>query len=302
MHTNDTTPLPGSEAVSGSSAQSSERSQEKVSVGLVRDRLVDTDSAPNLVSLNGVNAQNGAKGAAGLTPSPKSEVYRTTIRIQEMPTDERPRERLTRLGPSACTSAELLAILMRTGSRERSALGLAEELIKHFGGLRGAMQASVREMTRVKGIGEVKAIEIAAAVELGKRLAVITEGEKPMIRCPQDVSNLMMPELRDERQEHLKVLMMDTKNRVIKIVHITTGILDSSLVHPREVFREAIIANAASVIIVHNHPSGDPMPSSEDARVTTRLAAVGKEIGIEVLDHIILGHNRFVSLKDRGLL
>ncbi len=231
-----------------------------------------------------------------------SESIRYTCKIQEMPSDERPRERLLRLGPSACTSSELLAILMRTGSHERSALGLADEIIRRFGGLKGAANASIDEMQGVKGIGEVKAIEIAAAVEIGKRLAIVSEGEKPSIQKPQDVANLLMPELRDERREHLKGLMLDTKNRLIKVISISTGTLDSSLVHPREVFREAIIATAASLILVHNHPSGDPTPSEEDKRVTTRLAGVGREIGIELLDHIILGHNRFISMKEKGML
>ena len=231
-----------------------------------------------------------------------NESIRYTCTIHEMPSDERPRERLLRLGAGACTSSELLAILMRTGSSERSALGLADELIRHFGGLRGAVSASVEEMQRVKGIGQVKSIEIAAAVELGKRLAIISEGDKPSIQSPRDVANLLMPELRDERREHLKGLMLDTKNRVIKVVTISTGTLDSSLVHPREVFREAIIANAAALILAHNHPSGDPSPSDADRRVTTRLASVGKEVGIELLDHIILGHNIFVSMKEKGMV
>jgi DNA repair protein RadC len=232
----------------------------------------------------------------------KTESIRYTPSMHEMPRDERPRERLLRLGAGACTSAELIAILFRTGSTQRSALGLAEELLHHFHGLHGAVLASVEQMQQVKGIGEVKAIEILAAVELGKRLQLVAEGVKPTIRGPQDAANILMPELRDEPKEHLKALMLDTKNRVMRIVSISVGTLNSSVVHPREVFRESIISNAAAIVLVHNHPSGDPTPSEEDRRVTTRLAEVGREVGIELLDHIVLGHNRFVSMKEKGMM
>lgn len=227
---------------------------------------------------------------------------RYSIAIREMPADERPRERFTRVGASACSSAELLAILMGSGTTGRSVLNVADDLIHRFGGLKGLMQAGIEEMTQIRGIGPVRAVQIAAALELGKRHSAVTEDDKPTICTPQDVAHLLMPELRDERQEHLKVLMLDTKNRVMKIVHITTGTLDGSMVHPREVFRSAIVASAAAIIAVHNHPSGDPMPSEEDRRVTARLVTVGKEVGIELLDHIIIGHNRWVSMKEKGMV
>ncbi len=227
---------------------------------------------------------------------------RYTVAIMEMPAEERPRERLWKYGASALSTAELLAIQLRIGTKERSALGLGELLLSQFGGLRGVANAGLEGLGKVKGIGQVKAIEILAAVELGKRLAALNQEERPTISSPQDVANLLMSELRDVKQEHFKTLLMDTKNRVLRVVTVTIGILDGSLVHPREVFKEAITASAASIIVAHNHPSGDPTPSREDKAVTLRLVECGKLLGIDLLDHIIIGDNRFVSLKERGLL
>jgi DNA repair protein RadC len=227
---------------------------------------------------------------------------RYTVAIRELPSHERPRERLQHHGASVLSTAELLAIQLRIGTKERSALGLAELLLNEFEGLRGVAGASIEQMSRVKGIGPVKAVEILAALELGKRLTALTGEDKPCIRSPQDVANLLLPELRDAKKEHFKSLLLDTKNRVLKIITVSIGILDSSLVHPREVFKDAIQASAASLIVAHNHPSGDPTPSAEDKRITQRLAETGQIIGIELLDHIILGDNRWVSLKERGVL
>jgi DNA repair protein RadC len=227
---------------------------------------------------------------------------RYTLAIREIPSNERPRERLQHYGASALSTVELLAIQLRIGTQERSALGLAELLLSQFHGLRGVANASLEQLSEVKGIGPVKATEIAAAVELGKRLAALSEEAKPCIHSPQDVANLLMPELRDVKKEHFKSITLDTKNRVIKIHTVSIGILDSSLVHPREVFRDAIVSSSASLIVAHNHPSGDPTPSAEDKRITQRLAEAGQIIGIELLDHIILGDNRWISLKQCGLL
>ncbi len=227
---------------------------------------------------------------------------RYSQRMYDLPADERPRERLVKRGPGACSAGELLAILLRTGDHKNSAIGVADDLLKRFGGLRGLVQANLEEYQQVDGVGPVKAIEIAAAIELSKRLQVVSDEDKPTIRNPQDVANLVMPELRDERVEHLRALLLDTKNRVMRIANISTGTLDSSLVHPREVFRQAIAASAAAIIVVHNHPSGDPTPSEEDRRVTTRLVSAGSTIGIDVLDHIIIGLNRWVSMKEKGLM
>jgi DNA repair protein RadC len=238
--------------------------------------------------------------AGGASPE-RAEPTRYDTAIKDRPTDERPRERLMKHGASALSVTELLAIQLRIGSLEKSALALAADLLHCFGGLRGIAATTREELTRVKGIGEVKAIEICAAIELGRRLSVLSADEKPCIRSPQDVSNLLMAEMRDLKKEHLRSLLLDTKNRVMKSCVVSIGILDSSLVHPREVFKDAIIASAAAIIVVHNHPSGDPSPSAEDRRITQRLHECGTLLGIELLDHIILGDNRFVSLKERGV-
>lgn len=227
---------------------------------------------------------------------------RYTVAIREMPAEERPRERLLHYGPSALSTTELLAIQLRIGTQGLSAVGVAEQLLSRFEGLRGIACANVAELSKVKGVGKVKAIEIAATVELGRRLAVMSQDARPAIHSPQDVSNLLMPELRDLKKEHLKSLLLDSKNRVMHIKTVSIGILDSSLVHPREVFKDAILASSAAIIVAHNHPSGDPTPSLEDRRVTERLVEAGKLLGIDVLDHIVIGDNRFVSLKERGMM
>jgi DNA repair protein RadC len=225
---------------------------------------------------------------------------RYTVAIKELPSEERPRERLQRYGAQALSTAELLAIVLRTGTKERSAIGLAEHLLSLHGGLRGVANASVDEMAQVKGLGPVKGIQIAACVELGKRLASYTEETRPVVRTPEDVAHLLMPEMRDARREHFVALLLDTKNRVLKKCTVSVGSLDSSIVHPREVFKDAVSVSAAAVIVCHNHPSGDPTPSPEDRMVTARLCEAGKVMGIEVLDHVVLGDGRWVSLKQLG--
>lgn len=227
---------------------------------------------------------------------------RYTVAIREMPAEERPRERLWAYGAGAVSTAELIAIQLRTGTTEVSALGLAERLLSRYSGVRGLANATVEEISREKGIGSVKAIQIVAAFELGKRLAALSLEDRPTISSPQDVANLLMPEIRDAKQEHFKALLLDTKNRLLKVVTISKGSLDESIAHPRDVFREAIAANACSLIVAHNHPSGDPTPSQADKTITLRLAQGGSLLGIELLDHIIIGDNRFVSLKERGVL
>jgi DNA repair protein RadC len=222
--------------------------------------------------------------------------------IRDLPEDERPRERLVSYGPQALSSAELLAILLRTGTQKFSVIALAEQLLSHFGSLRSLACASIEQMGAINGIGTAKAAQIQAAIELGKRLAAISENPKPVIRTPNEVYSLVSPELRDEAKEHFKALLLDTKNQVIRIRTISIGSLNASLIHPRELYREAISAASASVIVVHNHPSGDPTPSREDVEVTKRLIEAGKVIGIELLDHVVVGDGRFVSLKERGLM
>lgn len=227
---------------------------------------------------------------------------RYTLTIKELPTDERPRERLVKYGPEALSNAELLAIILRVGTAEYSAIGMAEHMLGRFKGLKGIATAGIDDLSRIKGLGTAKAAQIMAMVELGKRLAASVGESRLTIRSPQDAADLLMPELRDEPQEHFKALYLNSKTEVMKSRTITIGCLDASLITPRELFREGISCNCASVIVAHNHPSGDPSPSKQDVDVTKRLVQAGKMIGIEVIDHIIIGDGRWVSMSERRLL
>lgn len=229
-----------------------------------------------------------------------SERYNLTIK--DLPVDERPRERLVKYGADALSNAELLAIILRVGTAEYSAIGLAEHMLSRYGGLRGIATAGIEDLSEIKGLGTAKATQIQAMVELGKRLAASVGNIRPTIRSPQDAADLLMPELRDLPQERFKALFLTMKNEVLKVRTITIGSLDASLITPRELFREAISNNSASVVVAHNHPSGDPSPSREDITVTKRLCEAGQMVGIEVLDHLIIGDGRWVSLKERGLM
>lgn len=227
---------------------------------------------------------------------------RYTLSIKELPSDERPRERLVKYGAEALSNAELLAIILRVGTQEYSAIGLAEHMLGRLNGIRGIASASVEELSSIKGLGTAKSAQIKAMVELGKRLAVSVGDTRPSIRSPQDAVDILMPYLRDEPQENFVAIFVNTKNEVLRTKSITTGTLDSSLITPRELFREAISMNSASVIIAHNHPSGDPTPSREDIATTKRICQTGEVIGIEVLDHLIIGDGRWLSLKTQGLM
>ncbi len=225
-----------------------------------------------------------------------------SFRIADMLPDDRPRERLEQRGPESLTTPELLAILFRTGTRSQNAVQVAEALFREMGGLAGVAEATLPQLEGIMGIGRVKAIEVKAAVELGKRLSATTEDAKPVIRSADDVARLLLADMRYETREHLKALLLDARNQVRHIRTISTGTLTESLVHPREVFREAIRFSAASLILAHNHPSGDPTPSSQDIATTRRLRQAADIMGIELLDHVIIGDGRWVSLKDRGLM
>ncbi len=214
----------------------------------------------------------------------------------------RPRERLELQGPESLTTPELLAILFRTGTTRRNAVMVGEDLVRELGGLGGIATASLGQISAIDGIGRVKAIEVKAALELAKRLAATSEETKPEIRGPSDIAQLMMADLRYETKEHLKALLLDVRNRVRKVVTVSTGTLTESLIHPREVFQEAIRFASNSIVLVHNHPSGDPEPSPQDLASTRRLVSAGELLGIEVLDHVIIGDGRWVSLRDRGVI
>lgn len=227
---------------------------------------------------------------------------RYTPAIKELPSDERPREKLIKYGAESLSNAELLAIILRVGTQEYSAIGMAEHIIAKFSGIRGLVSASVEELSSIKGLGIAKSAQIKAMIELGKRLARAAAESRVSIRNPQDIVDYVNPYLRDEPKENFMALFLNTKNEVLKTRTITVGILDSSLITPRELFREAIAMNSASVIVAHNHPSGDPAPSKEDIALTRRLIEAGKLIGIDVLDHVIVGDNKWISLRERNLI
>jgi DNA repair protein RadC len=226
--------------------------------------------------------------------------------IKEWPEDERPRERLMKLGADALSEAQLLAIVLSTGdaSSRRSALDLAMHLVQTFGGLRALDAASIAELRQMKGIGPAKATTIKAALELGKRLSGEPAQRNFKVTSPQDLVNYFQPRLQHLRKEVFKAILLNTKHQVLKDVTVSEGSLSASLVHPREAFLPAIKESAAAVIFLHNHPSGDPTPSTEDRELTLRLAEVGQLVGINVLDHIIIGSGTpgYISFRDAGWL
>ena len=222
--------------------------------------------------------------------------------LKDFPKDERPRERFIKLGPQNLSNQELIAIILRTGTKAESVIQLAQRLIKEFEGLRMLKDATLEELTKIKGIGKAKAIQLLAAVELGRRINSLTNEERYAIRSPEDGANYVMDEMRFLNQEHFVCLYLNTKNQVIHKQTVFIGSLNASIVHPREVFREAFRRSAASIICLHNHPTGDPTPSREDIEVTRRLKECGRMIGIEILDHIIIGDKKYVSLKEKGYL
>ncbi len=221
--------------------------------------------------------------------------------IRDLASHDRPRERLMRVGETAVSSTELLAIIMRTGVGGENVLRLAERLLTHFQDLPGLARASISELTQVKGIGPAKAVEIKAALELGRRLMAAAPQERPTVTSPSDAANLLMAEMMFLEKEHLRLITLDTRNRVINTPTIYVGSLNTSVIRISELFRAAIKDNAAAFIMAHNHPSGDPSPSPEDVNVTRQVVQAGKLMDIALLDHIIIGRQRFVSLKERGL-
>jgi DNA repair protein RadC len=230
----------------------------------------------------------------------EGERFRYTLK--DMPEELRPRERLLREGESALSDAELLAIILRVGTSRKTALELAQHLLTKFGGLRQLRSASIDELCKVSGVGKTKAVQLKAAFELGRRAFSSAPYERPTIKSPDDVAQLLMSEMRYLDREVLRIVLLDAKNRVLGAPIVSVGTVNSSLAHPRECFKEAIRQSAVGVIFVHNHPSGDPHPSECDIELSKRLKEAGDLLGIAVLDHIIIGDGVFVSLKEMGLV
>jgi DNA repair protein RadC len=222
-------------------------------------------------------------------------------KLKDWPENERPRERLIYYGAESLSDAQLLAIILRTGGRGKGVLPLAVELLDDFKGLRNIEGASIYDLRRVKGLGSAKIAQIKAAFELGKRLMSESGENKPVFSSSREVYSYFAPRLKSLKKEVFITVLLDAKNRLAKEVRVSEGTLTNSLIHPREVFREAIRESAASVIFVHNHPSGDPEPSRDDLAITERLKGAGEIIGIQVLDHVIIGDGKYVSLKDKGI-
>jgi DNA repair protein RadC len=223
--------------------------------------------------------------------------------VRDLPLNERPRERLLKLGSEALSAQEILALILGRGIKGESVMVTSQKLLSRFGNLKGIANASVEELREIKGVGLAKAAQIKAALELSKRLeGDAGEKRKPMVKSPEDVVSIVKSQLKGRKKEHFLVLCLDTRNRVINCRPVSIGSLDTSIVHPREVFNEAVSSSAASVIFVHNHPSGDPEPSKEDVELTKRLVKAGEIIGIDVLDHIIVCDRSYLSLKASNLL
>lgn len=224
------------------------------------------------------------------------------LMIRDVHVADRPRERLIRQGAASLSNQELIAILLRTGTKEESVLSLSNSILQSFDKIQDLQYATLEECMKVKGVGKAKAVQLLAAVELGKRVHRKDSTERYTIRSPEDAANYLMPDMSSLQQEHFVALFLNVKNEIIHKETIFIGSLNASIVHPRELFREAVKRSAASIICAHNHPSGNPAPSPEDIEVTKRLVAAGDMMGIDVLDHIVIGNHQFISLKEKGYM
>jgi DNA repair protein RadC len=222
--------------------------------------------------------------------------------IHDLPPSERPRERLKNHGPSALSGAELLALIIGRGVPGSSAIVIAQEVLRRFGNLMAVSTATLEELSEIKGVGLAKAAQIKAAFELGRRQDVEQDISHYSITDPGSLVRAIRKGLQDKTREHFKLVLLNTRNKIIGISTISVGTLNASLVHPREVFKDAVSHSAASIILAHNHPSDDPEPSDDDLSLTRRLADAGRLMGIEVLDHIIITRNDYTSFKQRGIL
>lgn len=223
-------------------------------------------------------------------------------RITDWPEGERPREKLMQLGPDKLTDSELIAILLRTGRRQQTALDLAKTIIKHHGNFQQLSTMNYQELFRIKGIGPAKAVTLSAAFEIVRRTASLPIQQKMRINEPEIIFRKYAPLMGHLKKEVFMTLILNSANILLKEVKISEGTLNSSLVHPREVFQPAILESAASIILLHNHPSGETVPSQEDKNITYRLVEAGKMMDIPVLDHIIIGDKKYFSFRENGLI
>ena len=223
-----------------------------------------------------------------------------SIKMKELPISERPYEKLEMYGLNSLSNAELLAIIIKTGTREESSVTIAQKILKlnkeQKDNLKFLQNISINELTKIKGIGKIKAIQLKAVAELNKRMSRPILDNKVKITCPQDVANLLIDELKNEKREIVKVLILNTKNIVDKILDVSYGTANLAIVTPKDVLAEAVKMEAPKIILVHNHPSGDPMPSKADMEFTDRLIAASKLLGVELLDHIVIGHDSYESI------
>ena len=231
----------------------------------------------------------------------QEERIRYQARIHDLPSGDRPRERLRDAGPTAISNSELLAILLRTGGAKESALAMASRLLATFNGLAGLARSSFAELCAQRGLGEAKAAQIQAALELGKRLVAAQPEERPVIRSADDVARLLQSEMGLLDQEHMRVLLLNTRNQVLAANDVYRGSVHTAVVRIGELFREAVRHNAPAIILAHNHPSGDPKPSADDVAMTQQAIEAGELLDVEVLDHVVISHGGFVSMKQQGL-
>ncbi len=227
------------------------------------------------------------------------------LTVKELPVSERPYEKCERHGAAALSDAELLAVIIRTGTKQQRAIDLAVNILNYstaYPGLKGLNYFSMKELRKIKGIGRVKAIELHCLTELTRRMAKDTLHDSVRLTTPQSVADYYMQDMRHLTREQVVLLMFDSKNKLMKDMVISEGTVNTSIMPTREIFVHAVKEEAVNIILLHNHPSGDPTPSSEDIRVTKRLAEAGNLIGISLMDHIIIGDNRYISLKEQGLV
>lgn len=230
---------------------------------------------------------------------------RNTKRIKDISSDYRPYEKCIKYGPEFLSDAELLAVVIRTGSKEEHCVSLAEHILNDYEGckgLAGIRHLSMNQLMNIKGIGQVKAVQIKCIGELSKRMSKACMGDRVIFNCPKNIADYYMEDLRHRDTEVLMVAFLNTKNMLIKSIELTKGTVNASLMSPRELYAEALKSNAVYVVLLHNHPSGDPTPSREDIINTRKIYEAGKLIGIELIDHIIIGDNKYISLKERGVI